>query len=112
MHKLNICNGKVIEIEMLINKPKLAQFLNFKINFNGGQLYKENLNLVSSQNWKSLNKVGVAEEIGCKNDVALSQIGQTEQRLVKNHVPGWMGVCVGGWKWKPLKGLLTLVKNK
>ena len=52
-------------------------------------------NLVISQNWKNLNKVGVAEEIGCENDVALSKIGQIEWRLVKNHVPGWM--VVHGW---------------
>ena len=78
----------------------------------GVNFIKKYCKLVISKRWKSQNKDGVAEEIGCKNDVALSQIGQTEQRLVKNHVPGWMGGCVGGWKWKPLKGLLTLVKNK
>ena len=55
---------------------------------------KEYQNLVISQNRKSRNKVGVAEELGCKNDVALRKIGQIEPRLFKNHVPGWMGVWV------------------
>ena len=39
-----------------------------------------------SQNWKSQNKVGVAEEIGFKSDIALSKIGQIERQFVKNLV--------------------------
>ena len=38
---------------------------------------------------------GVAEEIGCKNDVVLSKISQIEQKLVKKHVSVWMGGHVG-----------------
>ena len=39
-----------------------------------------------------MNKVGVAKEIGCTNDVAMIKIGQINKlsiiKLVKNHAPG------------------------
>ena len=50
------------------------------------------LNLVIYKKMNCQNKVGVAEDIGCKNDVALSKVGQIGLRIVKNHVPGWMVV--------------------
>ena len=53
----------------------------------GVDIIKKCLNLVIS---KSQNKVGVAEEIGCENDIGLRKI--VAQKPVHGWMDGWMEV--------------------
>ena len=58
-----------------IFKVKILFALKIIFKGRGVNFIKKYQNLVNSQNWKkSRNKVGVAEEIGCENVVALSKI--------------------------------------
>ena len=40
-----------------------------------GQFYNKTARFVFSKSWKGQNKVGVAKEIGCGNDIVMNKIG-------------------------------------
>ena len=65
---------------------KFKLLFRFKLNFNGGQFHKEILKFGYSKSGKSHNKVGVAEEIGCKKCLRPNKLN--ENLGIKNHVPG------------------------
>ena len=53
---------------------KFKFLIECKLHFSGGQFYKKLLKFDYFKNGKIQNKVSVAEEIGCKNDIVLSRI--------------------------------------
>ena len=58
---------------------KFKYLFALKLNFNGGQFYKEMSKFGYFKKWKSQNIVGLTEEIGWESDKVLSKIGKAEK---------------------------------
>ena len=58
----------------MARSSKFKFLFELKSNFNGGQVYKEISKFGYFKRGKSQNNIGVAEEIGCKNDIVLRKI--------------------------------------